>query len=108
MEIIFHAHHAVMSPRLRARAERIVEKLAARLARPVDAIVRFEQDGPIRRVEITLHAPRRRALITEGFARSYGPALAEAAACMQSRIGRLRRTPKAHRGARAARGATPA
>ena len=103
MEIIFHAHHAVMSPRLRARAERLVEKLGARLARPVDAIVRFEQDGPVRRVEITLHAPRRRALITEGFAHTYGPALGEAAACMQARIARLRRTPKSRAGARARR-----
>jgi ribosome-associated translation inhibitor RaiA len=94
VEIIYHAHHAVMSNGMRARADKLVRKLGARLSRPVDAIVRFEQDGPVRRVEIALHAPRRRAIVAEGTARTYGPALAEAAKCMETKIARMKRTPK--------------
>lgn len=58
MEIIFQSHHATVSQFMRDRAERGVRKVAARLSRAVDALVRFEVDGPTRRVEIVLHAPR--------------------------------------------------
>ena len=95
MEIIFHAHHAVISDHMRQRAERLVRKLASRLPRPVDAIVRFEQDNPVRRVEIVLHAPRRRPLVAEGSARNYGPALSQAATRMEAQLKRVKRTPKA-------------
>ncbi len=60
MEIIFQSHHATVSQFLRNRAEQGVRRIAARLSRAVDALVRFEVDGGTRRVEITLHAPRRR------------------------------------------------
>ena len=78
MEIIVHAHNAVISDRMRTRAERAVRKVAQRLSRTVDAIVRFERDGPTCRVEIILHAPRHRNLVAEGHAKFYGPALANA------------------------------
>ena len=95
MQIIFHAHRAVVSENMRLRAERLVRKLAARARRPVDAIVRFEQDGPERRVEIVLHAPRRRSVIAAGAARTFGPALAEAAERVGAQLKRVKRTPKA-------------
>ena len=95
MEIIFHAHHAVISDHMRQRAERLVRKLAGRLRRPVDAIVRFEQDSPVRRVEIVLHAARRKSLVAEGSARNYGPALSQAATRMEAQLKRIKRTPKA-------------
>ena len=95
MEIIFHAHHAVISDHMRQRAERLIRKLAGRLSRPVDAVVRFEQDNPVRRVEIVLHAPRCRRLVAEGSARNYGPALSQAAARMEAQLKRVKRTPKA-------------
>jgi ribosome-associated translation inhibitor RaiA len=94
VEIIVHAHHAVVSSDMRSRAERAVRKLAGRIHRPVDAVVRFEQDGPVRRVEIMLHAPRGRRFIAEGHNRNYGPALGEAAARMESQLNRIKRTPK--------------
>jgi ribosome-associated translation inhibitor RaiA len=102
VEIIFHAHHAVISNGMRERAFRALHKLAGRVRRPVDAIVRFEQDGPVRRVEIVLHAPRRRSLVAQGYNRTYGPALAEAVARMEAQLNRVKRTPKS-RGAEAAR-----
>ena len=95
MEIIFHAHHAVISDRMRLRAERAVRKIARKLARAVDAIVRFERDGPTCRVEVVLHASGRRDLIAEGRARYYGPALAEAVSKLDAQVMSSKRTPKA-------------
>ena len=97
MEIIFHAHRAVISAPMRQRAESHIAKIAGRMRRLVDAIVRFEQDGPVRRVEVVLHAPRMRPLIGQGFGRTYGPALTEALDNVQSQIARRKRTPKTRR-----------
>ena len=95
MEIIFHAHHAVISARMQLRAERAVRKVARKLTRAVDAIVRFERDGPTSRVEIVLHTPGRRDLVAEGHARYYGPALAEAVAKLDAQAMSAKRTPRA-------------
>lgn len=95
MEIIFQAHNAVISDNMRRRAERTVRKLSRRIARAVDAIVRFEQDGPVRRVEVMLHASGKRPLVAEGVGRNYGPALGEAIDRMESQLRRVKRTPKA-------------
>ena len=88
MEIVFHAHHAVISDELRARAERAVHKAAARLRRTVDATVRFEEDGPTRRVEIVLHAPRKAPLVAVGEDRLLARALSSAASRLQAQVGR--------------------
>ena len=95
MQIIFHSHNAVISDAMKHRAEQLVAKLAERARRTVDAVVRFERDGPVRRVEILLHAPRCRALVAEGRARTYGPALAEAAQRLQAQLAHVKRTRKA-------------
>ena len=50
MEILFQSHHAQVSDHMRERARTAVTKLGARLARAVNAVVRFESDGPTRRV----------------------------------------------------------
>jgi hypothetical protein len=86
VDIVFHAHRAVISDDLRARAERAVHKAAARLHRAVDATVRFEEDGPTRRVEIVLHAPRQRPVVAVGEGRLLGPALSVAAARLQAQV----------------------
>ncbi|MGK2963538.1 MAG: HPF/RaiA family ribosome-associated protein [Gemmatimonadaceae bacterium] len=90
MEIIFHAHHANISDRMRKRAEASVRRIAARLTRAVDAIIRFEQDGRVKRVEIVLHAPRQRKLIARGEAGYYGPALSTAIDRLTNQIRTLR------------------
>ncbi len=95
MDVIFHSHNAVISERLRSRAESIIHKLETRAARPVRAVVRFEQDGPTRRVEIVMHASRRRPLVSNGYARTYGPALSEAVHNLQAQLARSKRTRKA-------------
>ena len=95
MDVIFHAHNAVISERLRSRAETVIHKLETRSARAVRAVVRFEQDGPTRRVEIVMHSSRRRPLISNGYARTYGPALSEAIHNLQAQLARSKRTRKA-------------
>ena len=90
MEIIFHEHHANISERMRKRAESAVRRAATRLTRAVDAIIRFEQDGRVKRVEIVLHAPRQRKLIARGEGSYYGPALATAMDRLMNQIRTLR------------------
>ena len=90
MEIIFHAHHATISPRLRRRAELAVEQVSRRLARTVDAVVRFEQDGPVKRVEIVLHAPKKRDIVARGEAKFYGPAMTVAIEKLGAQVRKLR------------------
>lgn len=94
MDVIFHAHHAAVSDRMRERAQRAVERVAARLKRTVDAVVRFEGDGRTRRVEIVLHAPRHCHLVAEGQAAYFGPALGEAIIRLEAQLRRHKRTPK--------------
>ena len=105
MEIIFHAHNAPISDRLRKRAELALHRLARRLTRAVDAIVRFEQDGPVKRVEIVLHAPRQRNVVALGEGRFYGPALTTAI----DRLGaQVRKLPRPHKPGVRVRAATRA
>jgi hypothetical protein len=82
---------------MRRRAEAAVRKIARRLGRTVDAIIRFEQDGPVKRVEIVLHAPRQRNLIARGEGRYFGPAFAGA---MDRLIAQIQTLRAGHRAAR--------
>jgi ribosome-associated translation inhibitor RaiA len=94
VEIIFHVHHAAVSDRMRRRAELAAKRAASRLTRVVDAVVRFEQDGPVKRVEIVLHAPRQRDIVASGEARYFGPALRVAVDRLTAQIRKLRETRK--------------
>lgn len=97
MDITVQAHQVEVSSFLRTRAERIIRRLASLLHRPVDAVVRFEQDGEERRVEIVLHAPKRRSLVGAARNRNAGPALGEAARRVEAQILRLKRPASARR-----------
>ncbi|HEU4564590.1 MAG TPA: HPF/RaiA family ribosome-associated protein [Gemmatimonadaceae bacterium] len=97
MEIIFQAHNAVISDQMRARSERAVRKMGVRLRRTVDAVIRFEQDGPVRRVEVVLNAPGRRPLVAEGTAHTFGPALSSAVGRIERQLGRHKRSSRALR-----------
>lgn len=107
MELIFHVHHANIPERMRERAATAVEEAARRLFRAVDAIIRFEQDGPVKRVEIVLHAPRQRDLIARGEALHFGTALTGALYRLTAQIESVRATRKtARRVTSAAKAAT--
>ena len=95
MDIIFHSHHAAISESMRQRARSGLRRLTSRSGRAVDAIVRFEQDGVTRRVEIVLHAPRHTRLIAEANGRFYGPLLAEAMAKLQRQLASARKASRA-------------
>jgi ribosome-associated translation inhibitor RaiA len=75
VEIVLRSHNAKVAAVIRDKAQLAVSKIARRLRRTVGADVVFATDGPTRRVEIVLHAPRQRRLVAEGKARQYGIAL---------------------------------
>lgn len=95
MDIVFHGHGVSVSHHMRQRAIRGVRKLTVRNERAVDAIIRFEEDGPRRRVEIVLHAPRHRRLVAEAEGRYFGPTLTSALARLRIQIGALKKTARA-------------
>ena len=80
MDVHFHAHHAEVSDAMRTRAEREVRRAALRIPRVVEVIVRFEQDGAVRRVSLAFRAPRNHDLIGRAEGKFFGPALAQAIA----------------------------
>jgi ribosome-associated translation inhibitor RaiA len=95
MEIVFHNHDAPISDRMRRRAELLVEKVARRAQRPVDSVVRFQQDGAIRRVELVLHTASGRRFVANAEGRFFGNALTEAARRLSTQLDHTKRTPKA-------------
>jgi ribosome-associated translation inhibitor RaiA len=86
MEIAFHAHHAVITERMRQRAERLVRRLALLLHRIVDVTVRFVGDGPQRRVELIFHAAGGKRLVAEGRGKHFGPALSQAGSRLRAQL----------------------
>jgi len=95
MEIIFHEHHAIVSDYMRQRAASGVRHLTARLDRAVDAVVRFEQDGPTRRVEIILRAPRQKRLVAKAEGRHFGPTLGIVLGRLRTQVSALKPTTRA-------------
>jgi ribosome-associated translation inhibitor RaiA len=95
MDIIFHEHHATVSDHMRRRATSGVRRLTARLDRAVDAVVRFEQDGPTRRVEIILRAPRHKLLVAKAEGRHFGPTLGNALVKLRAQVAETKRATRA-------------
>jgi ribosome-associated translation inhibitor RaiA len=97
MEIILHAHHAEVSDSLRAQAETAIHRLAARLHKVANAIVRFVGDGRTRRVEIVLRGSRHKELFAQADARAFAPALSTAVQRLEAQVTRVRRSRRAPR-----------
>jgi ribosome-associated translation inhibitor RaiA len=93
VEIQFQSHHAVISDRMRERAERAVRKLGARVPNAIDAVIRFEQDGRARRVEIVVRAPGHKRLVAEGTAERFPSALSAAVKRLDAQTREVRRRP---------------
>jgi ribosome-associated translation inhibitor RaiA len=93
MEIVFH-NHAPISDHMRRRAESALRKVARRARRAVDGIIRFERDGPMRRVELTLHTGNGRRYVARSEDRFFGNALTEAARRLTMQLDHSKRTPK--------------
>ena len=92
MEIIFHAHHATISDSMRRRAEAGIRRTGRLIGRAVDAVIRFEQDGPVKRVEIVLHVPSTRDIVARAESRFFGLALT---ACLERLGAQVRSITKA-------------
>ena len=92
MELVLHSHNATVSDVIRERAERLVRRLAPRFGHVVNATVRFAEDGPLRRVEIELHAKGGRRAFGAGTGRYFGPALAHAGAALRAQLEHGKRT----------------
>ena len=90
MDIVFQAHHAVISDNMRERAARTVNKIASRMTRVTGALVRFEEDGPARRVVIELRCSGRK-LVADARGAFFGTALADAGQRLLARVQRERR-----------------
>jgi len=100
MDIVFHAHRAIVSPSMRRRAESMLRRVARRAPRALDATVRFIQDGPTRCVELALHSASGRRYVARAESRYFGPALADAAHRLAMQVDHTKRTPKARGGGR--------
>jgi len=94
MEIVFHTHHAPTSDFMRRKAEQALRRVARRAPRPVDAVIRFEQDGPTRSVELVLHTASGRRYIARSESRYFGTALADAVRRLTMQLDHNKRTPK--------------
>ena len=105
MDIVFHIHDAPISERMRRRAEALVRKVAVRAKRPVDAVVRFQQDGRERRVELSLHTANGKRYVANAEGRFFGTSLATAVRRLAQQLDHTKRTPKA-RARRLARAGT--
>ncbi len=97
MEIILHAHHADVSDTLRAQAETAIRRIATRLHKVANAIVRFVGDGATRRVEIVLRGARHRELFAVADARAFAPALTTAVHRLERQVARARRSRRSSR-----------
>lgn len=95
MEIVLHVHNAAISDFMRRKAEQALRKVARRASRPVDAVIRFQQDGDLRRVELALHTARGRRYLARSESRYFGTALADAARRLAMQLDHTKRTPKA-------------
>jgi len=91
VDIIFHAHHATISESMRRRAEAGVRRIGRRIGSAVDAVIRFEQDGPVKRVDIVLHAPPKRDVVARGESRFFGLALTASLERLSARVRSLRK-----------------
>jgi hypothetical protein len=95
MEIVFHTHHAPASDRVRRNAEMALRKAARKAPRVVDGVIRLEQDGPTRSVELVLHVANGRRFVARSEARYFGTALAQAVRRLTVQLDHKKRTPRA-------------
>jgi ribosome-associated translation inhibitor RaiA len=95
MQIIVQGHSTSVSPQVHQRAEAGLRKLGTRIGNVVDATIRFAEDGPVKRVELELHAAGGRRFVAEAKAKYLGPAVSVALARLRAQIGHVKRTPKA-------------
>lgn len=91
MDIVIHSHHANVSEHMRKRAIRQVQRVAERIPRVVDAIIRFEEDNGTKRVTLTLRAPRHHDIMGRAEGKFFGPAITLALGRVMAQVNREKR-----------------
>lgn len=104
MELVFSHRGVALTQSMLKKAEKAVLKAAERLPRLTGATVRFDADGPERRVEIVVTAPRGTRLVAAAAGRYWGPALNAALIKLVRQASKERRTPARRTPARRAAG----
>jgi len=94
VELNFSHRGVDLTQSMLKKAERAVLKAAERIPRATGATVRFDADGPERRVEIVFTAPRGTRLVATAAGRYWGPALNAALIKLVRQASKERRTPK--------------
>jgi hypothetical protein len=94
VEMVFSHRGIALTQSMLKKAERAVLKAAERIPRATGAIVRFDEDGPERRVEIVFTAPRGTRLVAAAAGRYWGPALNAALVKLVRQASKERRTPQ--------------
>ena len=93
MEIVLSHRGVALTKSMLKKAEGAVRRAAERVPRATGATVRFNEDGPERRVEIVFSAPQGVRLVASSSGRYWGPALAAALAKLVRQASRERHTP---------------
>ena len=100
MELVFSHRGIALTQSMLKKAEAAVRKAADRIPRATGAIVRFDEDGPERRVEIVFNGPRGTRLVAAAVGRYWGPALNAALIKLVRQASKERRTPARRAAAR--------
>jgi len=100
VEIVFSHRGIALTESMLKKAERAILKAAERVPRATAAIVRFDEHGPERRVEIVFPAPQGLRLVASTAGRFWGPALDAALAKLVRQASKERRTPSRRPAAR--------
>lgn len=93
MELVFSHRGIALTQSMLKKAEAAVIKAVERIPRATGATVRFDEDGPERRVEIVFNGPRGTRLIAAAAGRYWGPALNAALTKLVRQASKERRTP---------------
>ncbi len=94
MHMVFSHRGIALTQSMLKKAERAVLTAAERIPRATGAVVRFEEDGPERRVEIVFTAPRGTRVVASAAGRYWGPALNAALTKLVRQASKERRTPQ--------------
>lgn len=97
MDIEIRAPNLTVSEYIRQRVERGLEKVGQRAGGATTGLARLSEDGPLRRVELEVHASsRREPIVGEGRGRHWGPAVTSAIQALQRQVGHLKGARDAH------------
>jgi len=96
VEIVFSHRGIAVTESMLKKAERAILKAAERVPRATGALVRFDEDGPERRVEIVFTAPQGVRLVASTSGRYWGPALDGALVKLVRQASKERHTPSRH------------